>query len=138
MVYFKRDGERKKRKEGDREKIQKVDGFVNMSYYAVRRRGKNEIEGWASFFSLSLSQSFFKLRPMSFSFLNLGALFYKIFFFNFLEASSNSLPRFKAKPAMLKHLRVLGRHRTGATIASYAFSFLASTFISILEDVKII
>jgi hypothetical protein len=90
------------------------------------------------FFFLSLSQSFFKLRPMSFSFLNLGALFYKIFFFNFPEASSNSLPRFKAKPAMLKHLRVLGRHHTGATIASYAFSFLASTFISILEGVEII
>ena len=44
MVYFKRDGERKKRKEGDREKIQEVDGFVNMSYCAVRHRGKNEIE----------------------------------------------------------------------------------------------
>jgi hypothetical protein len=50
MVYFKRERERKKRKEGDREKIQEVDGFVNMLYCAVRRRGKNEIEGWASFF----------------------------------------------------------------------------------------
>ena len=44
MVYFKREGERKKRKEGDREKIQEIDGFVNMSYCAVRHRGKNEIE----------------------------------------------------------------------------------------------
>jgi hypothetical protein len=81
MIYFKRERERKKRKDGDREKIQEVDvkkddGFVTMSCCGARRRGKNEIEGWTSLFSLSLSQSFFKLRPMSFSFLNSRALFY--------------------------------------------------------------
>jgi hypothetical protein len=68
--------------------VKEDDGFVTVPCYAVRRRGKNEIEGWASLFSLSLSQSFFKLGPMSFSFLNAGALFYKLtslffFFFQF-------------------------------------------------------
>jgi hypothetical protein len=50
MVSFKRESERKKRKERDREKIQEVDvkeddGFVIMPCCAVRRRGINEIEG---------------------------------------------------------------------------------------------
>jgi hypothetical protein len=63
--------------------VKEDDGFVTVSCCAVRRRGKNEIEGWASLFSLSLSQSFFKLGPISFSFLNSGALFYKFFFFFF-------------------------------------------------------
>ena len=41
MVYFKRERERKKRKE-----LQEVDvnGFVIVQCCAVRRRGKNEIE----------------------------------------------------------------------------------------------
>jgi hypothetical protein len=56
--------------------IKEDDGFVIMPCCAVRRRGKNEIEGCASLFSLFLSQSFFKLGFMSFSFLNSGALFY--------------------------------------------------------------
>ena len=55
MDYFKKERERKKRKEGDREKIQEVnvkedDGFVTVPCCAVRRKGKNEIEGWASLF----------------------------------------------------------------------------------------
>jgi hypothetical protein len=61
--------------------VKKDDDFVTVPCYAVRRRGKNEIEGYASLFSLSLSQSFFKLGPMSFSFLNAGASFYRFFFF---------------------------------------------------------
>jgi hypothetical protein len=62
--------------------VKEDDGLVIVPCYAVRRRGKNEIEGWASLFSLSLSQSFFKLGPMSLFFLNLRALFYKFFFFS--------------------------------------------------------
>ena len=92
MVYFKRERERKKRKERDREKIQELDvkkddSFVTMLSCAVRHRGKNEIEGWVSFFSLSLSQSLFKLELMSFSFLNSEVLFYKFFFFFFFQFS---------------------------------------------------
>jgi hypothetical protein len=50
MVYFKRERERKKRKEGDREKIQEMNvkednSFVTVPCCVVRRRGKNKIEG---------------------------------------------------------------------------------------------
>ena len=41
------------------------------------------------------------MGPMSFSFLNSGTLFYKFFFFNFLGASSNGLPRFKTELTMV-------------------------------------
>jgi hypothetical protein len=61
----------------------------------MRRRGKNEIEGWASLFSLSLSQSFFKLGPMNFSFLNVGALFYKFFFFQYSRGLKRRLTSFQ-------------------------------------------
>ena len=92
--------------------VKKDDGFVTVPYYAMRRRGKNEIENLASLFSLSLSQSFFKLGLMSFSFLNAGALFYKVFFFfNFPGASSDGLPRFKAGSAMMVGLVACIMHR---------------------------
>ena len=78
MVYFQKEGERKKRKERDKEKIKEVDvkendGFVTVPCYAMRCRGKNEIEGRASLFSLFLSQSFFK-RAYELLFFECGGL----------------------------------------------------------------
>jgi hypothetical protein len=53
--------------------VKEDDGFVTVLCYVMRCKGKNEIEGWASLFSLSLSQSFFK-RAYELLFFECGGL----------------------------------------------------------------